>query len=382
MLPGSKDGRGDATVRPMRAICVVGARPNFMKVKPVLDALEQRDVETVLVHTEQHYDAAMSQIFFDELGIRAPDRTLGVGSATHAVQTARVMTAFEPVIEDVRPDVVVVAGDVNSTVACALVAAKAGVLVAHVEAGLRSRDWSMPEEVNRVVTDRISDFLLAPSADAVDNLKGEGYADDLIHLVGNVMVDTLLTNLDRALAGDALGSYKVVPGGYGLITLHRPANVDEPEVLSRLVGVFGQIAAHVPLLFPVHPRTRRLLGAAPPGLRLIEPLGYLDFIALQAGAAIVLTDSGGVQEETTALGVPCLTLRDNTERPITVCEGTNRVVGRNPKVILEAAREVLASPPPPRRPALWDGHAADRIADALTAPAPPGGRKRPTDARP
>ena len=363
---------------PPRIMCVVGARPNFMKIKPVLDALEAGGAETVLVHTEQHYDAAMSQVFFDELGIRPPDRTLGVGSASHAVQTAKVMTAFEPVVEEIAPDVVVVVGDVNSTVACALVAAKAGCLVAHVEAGLRSRDWTMPEEVNRVVTDRLSDYLLAPSADAVQNLVVEGYPDDLVHLVGNVMIDTLLVNLERARASRPA----VQPAGeYGLVTLHRPATVDDPAVLGPLLAAFGQIAEVCPLVFPVHPRTRANLRHVPAGVTLVDPLGYLDFVALQASASVVLTDSGGVQEETTALGVPCLTLRENTERPITVTEGTNQVVGRDPRAVVAAALASLASPPPARRPDLWDGRAGERIAQVLLAPAPSAGRRRPTDAR-
>lgn len=362
----------------LRVLCVVGARPNFMKIKPVLDALESRGAETVLVHTEQHYDAAMSQVFFEELGIRPPDRTLGVGSASHATQTARVMVAFEPVVEQTKPDVVVVVGDVNSTVACALVAAKSGALVAHVEAGLRSRDWSMPEEVNRVVTDRLSDFLLAPSPDAVENLTAEGYRDDLVHLVGNVMIDTLYANLDRARARRPTAQPQ---GQYGLVTLHRPATVDDPGALAGLVGGLGRIAQECPLVFPVHPRTRTKLTDVPPGVHLVDPVGYLDFLALQSRASVVLTDSGGVQEETTALGVPCLTLRDNTERPITVTDGTNTVVGRNPDTVVAATLATLSAPPPPRRPALWDGHAAERIADVLLAPAPSTGRRRPTDAR-
>jgi len=347
-----------------------------MKVKPVLDALESRGVETLLVHTEQHYDAAMSAIFFDELGIRTPDRTLGVGSASHAVQTAKVMTAFEPVVQDFQPDVVVVAGDVNSTVACALVAAKSGARVAHVESGLRSRDWSMPEEINRVVTDRLSDYLLAPSVDAVANLSAEGYHPDLVHLVGNVMVDTLLLNLPRALER---GGPRGLPSEYGLVTLHRPANVDDPEVLGGLMEAFARIATTCPLIFPVHPRTRAQLTGIPANVHLVDPLGYLDFVALQAGARVVLTDSGGIQEETTVLGVPCLTLRDNTERPITVSEGTNRLVGREPDTIVTAARDVLAHPPPARRPALWDGKAADRIADVLVPFPPRAAHRRPTD---
>jgi UDP-N-acetylglucosamine 2-epimerase (non-hydrolysing) len=350
---------------PVRALLVAGARPNFMKIKPVLDALEARGTETVLVHTGQHYDAAMSDVFFDELGIRPPDHRLGVGSGSHAEQTARVMTAFEPLLDALRPDVVVVVGDVNSTLACAIVAAKAVIPLAHVEAGLRSGDWTMPEEVNRVVTDRLARFLLAPSPDAVDNLRAEGEPDEEIHLVGNVMVDTLLANIERARARPTLERLGL--DGYGLVTLHRPANVDEPEVLLPLVDALSRVSKECPLVFPVHPRTRARLQdhPIPATLQLVDPVGYLDFIALEASASVVLTDSGGVQEETTVLGVPCLTLRDNTERPITITEGTNRLVGRDPEAIVAAALEVLHDPPPPRRPELWDGMAGERIAAAL-----------------
>jgi UDP-N-acetylglucosamine 2-epimerase (non-hydrolysing) len=338
-----------------------------MKIKPVLDALEAAGATTILVHTGQHYDAGMSDVFFEELGIRRPDHALGVGSGSHAEQTARVMTAFEPLLAELAPDAVVVVGDVNSTLACSLVAAKAVIPVAHVEAGLRSRDWTMPEEVNRVVTDRLSRWLLVPSPDGVDNLRAEGADEERIHLVGNVMVDTLLTNLNRARQRPILGDLGVEAGAYGLVTLHRPATVDDPDVLRPLVRALRELAADLPLVFPVHPRTRRNLvdedlGA---GIRLVDPVGYLDFVALQAGARLVLTDSGGVQEETTVLGVPCLTLRDNTERPITVLEGTNRVVGRDPEVVLAAARATIEDPPTPRRPALWDGHAGERVAAAL-----------------
>lgn len=351
----------------MRVLLVAGARPNFMKVKPVLDALETRGVETMLVHTGQHYDAAMSDVFFDELGIRAPDHYLGVGSGTHAAQTAAVMLALEPLLTDVAPDVVVVPGDVNSTLAAALVAAKAKIPLAHIEAGLRSRDWTMPEEVNRVVTDRLSTYLLAPSPDAVENLKAEGEPDEEIFLVGNVMVDTLLANLHRAKARPILADLRLDPRQYGLITLHRPATVDEPAILGPLVDVLADLSAECPLVFPVHPRTRKQLDALdlPQTLLLTDPLGYLDFIALEASARIVLTDSGGVQEETTVLGVPCLTLRDNTERPITIDEGTNRLVGRDPRAVAEAAREVLAHGVSQRRPELWDGGAGARIVEAI-----------------
>lgn len=362
---------------------VAGARPNFPKLKPVLDAFEAHNCPTTFVHTGQHYDPSLSDVFLDELGIRKPDRLLEVGSGRHGEQTGRVMASFEPVVEELRPDVIVVAGDVNSTVACALVGAKLGCLIAHVEAGLRSRDWAMPEEINRVVTDRLSDYLLAPSADAVANLEAEGYRDDQIHLVGNVMVDTLLTNLDRATAR--------LPGlrqhfgleEYGLVTLHRPSNVDDPELLATLVGALGTVSEQLPLLLPAHPRTKRALAELgadlPTTLRLIEPQGYLDFIALQSGARLVMTDSGGIQEETTALGVPCLTLRESTERPVTITEGTNEVVGLDPTRIIDSAHRVLRDGVAPRQPALWDGKAASRIADVVLAGGPASNRKRPTD---
>jgi UDP-N-acetylglucosamine 2-epimerase (non-hydrolysing) len=355
--------------RPLRVVCVAGARPNYMKIKPVMDGLDERGAEVILVHTGQHYDAAMNEVFFADLRIRPPDHFLGAGSGSHAAQTARVMTAFEPLIAQVRPDVVVVVGDVNSSLACALVTAKFGALLAHVEAGLRSRDWSMPEEVNRVLIDRVSDFLFAPSPDAVANLRAEGYRDDQIHLAGNVMADTLLANLDRAVGGDTLARLGLEPGGYCLATLHRPANVDSPAVLAALLAALGEIAELCPLVLPVHPRAAGLLRdvGISARVRLLPPAGYLDFIALQASARLVLTDSGGVQEETTVLGVPCLTLRANTERPVTVTDGTNQLVGRDPVRIVAAARQVLNSRPAPRRPALWDGRAGQRIAAQLLA---------------
>ncbi|MFG2868397.1 non-hydrolyzing UDP-N-acetylglucosamine 2-epimerase [Streptomyces sp. NPDC048338] len=365
----------------MRIICVAGARPNYMKIKPVMDALERRGAEVILVHTGQHYDPAMNDVFFEDLGIRPPDHFLGVGSGSHATQTGRVMESFEPLLAELSPDLVVVVGDVNSTLACALVTAKGGPLLAHVEAGLRSRDWSMPEEVNRVATDRLSDYLLAPSPDAVENLRAEGYREDQIHLVGNVMIDTLLANRERAAASDVLARHGLTPGGYGLVTLHRPANVDDPEVLAGLLKALGEVAGHCPLVLPVHPRAADRLTelGVPGGILLVPPAGYLDFIALQASARIVLTDSGGVQEETTALGVPCVTLRENTERPITVEEGTNVLAGRDPERIVSTAVRLLTDPPAPRRPALWDGHAGDRIASVLLDGGPAQGRPRPTD---
>ncbi|MEV7391741.1 UDP-N-acetylglucosamine 2-epimerase (non-hydrolyzing) [Streptomyces sp. NPDC091215] len=365
----------------MRVVCVAGARPNYMKIKPVMDALERRGAEVLLVHTGQHYDPAMNDVFFADLGIRPPDRFLGVGSGSHAEQTGRVMTAFEPLLDEVSPDVVVVVGDINSTLACALVTAKAGPLLAHVEAGLRSRDWSMPEEVNRVATDRVSDYLLAPSPDAVDNLRAEGYREDQIHLVGNVMIDTLLANLERARASDVLDRFGLAKGEFGLVTLHRPANVDDPEVLTGLLKALGEIAGRLPLVLPVHPRAAGRLAeiGVPGGVRLVPPAGYLDFIALQDSARVVLTDSGGVQEETTALGVPCVTLRDNTERPVTVEQGTNVLAGRDPARITATVNAVLDRPPAPRRPELWDGRASDRIAEVLLAGGTASTRPRPTD---
>jgi UDP-N-acetylglucosamine 2-epimerase (non-hydrolysing) len=351
----------------VRVICVAAARPNYMKVKPVADALEAAGAEVVLVHTGQHYDPAMNDVFFADLGLRPPDHWLGTGSGSHATQTARVMTAFEPLVEDLVPDVVVVVGDVNSTLACALVTAKSAAALAHVEAGLRSRDWTMPEEVNRVVTDRVSDLLFAPSADAVANLLAEGFAEDQVHLAGNVMVDTLLANRGRAAERGVLASLGLRAGEYGLVTLHRPANVDDPAVLASLLSALAEVARLCPLVLPTHPRAAKTLRTAglPAQIRLLPPAGYLDFVALEASARLVLTDSGGVEEETTALGVPCLTLRETTERPVTVTEGTNRVVGRDSARILAAARHVLDYPPPPRCPVLWDGHAGERIAKVL-----------------
>lgn len=359
----------------MRAVIVAGTRPNFVKVAPVLRALESRNVETTFVHTGQHYDTAMSDVFFEELGLRAPDAHLDAGSGSHAEQTAAVMTAFEPLLATATnlPDVVVVVGDVNSTLACALVAAKAKmpIPIAHVEAGLRSHDWSMPEEVNRVLTDRLARYLFAPSADAVENLRAEGEPEQEIHLVGNVMIDSLLSHFDTARERQVPQRLGLHDKTYGLVTLHRPALVDDPAALTPVLEALAALSGECPLVFPVHPRTRRHLAATavtlPSTLQLTEPLGYLDFVGLEAAARVVLTDSGGVQEETTVLGIPCLTLRDNTERPITVTEGTNHVVGTDPARVLDTARRVLANEaPPPRAPDLWDGKAAERIADVLT----------------
>jgi UDP-N-acetylglucosamine 2-epimerase (non-hydrolysing) len=350
---------------------VVGARPNFMKIAPVMRALGARGASQRLVHTGQHYDARMSDVFFADLDLPAPDVHLGVGSGSHAEQTARVMLAFEKaLLAGPRPDWVVVPGDVNSTLAAALVAAKEGVRVAHLEAGLRSYDRRMPEELNRVATDHLADLLLTPSPDADENLAREGIPAERIARVGNVMIDSLLAALPAARARDVPRRLGLEAGGYALVTLHRPSNVDDPAVLARLLEALATLARSLPVVFPVHPRTRaRLeapaLAASAAALRLAEPLGYLDFLSLSAGARLVLTDSGGLQEETTALGVPCLTLRENTERPITVSEGTNQVVGTDPGRIGAAAAALLARPPAPRCPALWDGRAGERVAEAL-----------------
>jgi len=355
----------------MKILHVVGARPNFMKVAPVLAALRKSGgVEQILVHTGQHYDPALSDVFFRDLGMPEPDVHLGAGSGTHAQQTARVMTEIEPIIERHRPDAVVVAGDVNSTVAVALVAAKALAPLAHIEAGLRSGDWTMPEEVNRAVTDRLAALLFTPSRDADANLRAEGADPSRIHFVGNVMIDSLRAALPRAEERKVHDQLGLARGGYALATLHRPANVDDPAVLDRLLAALGAIALTLPVVLPAHPRTRARLGPRRPdaaaALRIVEPLGYLDFLALAAHARLVLTDSGGVQEETTALGVPCLTLRENTERPVTISEGTNTLVGRDPERIVSAAAAVIEGRGKKGRvPELWDGKAAERIAEVL-----------------
>lgn len=362
----------------VKILNVVGARPNFMKMAPIVAALDRRggEVEHVLVHTGQHYDEAMSASFFRDLGMPEPDVNLNVGSGTHAQQTARVMLAFEPVLLEHRPDWVVVVGDVNSTLACALVASKLGVKVAHVEAGLRSGDWAMPEEVNRVLTDRLSDLLLTPSADADENLRREGLPEDRIVRVGNVMIDTLLRQRERSQSSRVLGELELSPREFAVATLHRPSNVDDPETLGRIASALGEVAGRLPVIFPAHPRTQARLNEfgieLPGGVRVISPLGYLDFLGLWSAARLVLTDSGGLQEETTALGVPCLTLRENTERPVTVSEGTNQIVGSDPARIVAATDEILAGryACAGRVPELWDGRAAERIVDALLAHTP------------
>ena len=359
----------------LRILNVVGARPNLMKIAPISAALERRrdEVSQVLVHTGQHYDDAMSAAFFRELGLATPDVDLGVGSGTHAAQTARVMLAFEPVLIAHQPDWVVVVGDVNSTLACALVASKLGVRVAHVEAGLRSFDWTMPEEVNRVLTDRLAAILFTPSEDADVNLLREGISADRIVRVGNIMIDTLMLHLDRARRSPVLDALGVRAGDFAVVTLHRPSNVDEPHTFRHILAALGEVARELPIIFPAHPRTQarmREFGiAAPGGVRVVAPMGYVDFLCLWSNARLVLTDSGGLQEETTALGIPCLTLRENTERPITVAHGTNRVIGADPDRIREAVGSIVRGnvAPVAQRPPLWDGHTAERIVDALIA---------------
>jgi UDP-N-acetylglucosamine 2-epimerase (non-hydrolysing) len=359
----------------VRIVNVVGARPNLMKIAPLMDAYRRApEIEPLLVHTGQHYDANMSELFFRQLGIPEPDLNLEVGSASHAVQTAEIMKAFEPVVLERRPDAVLVVGDVNSTIACGLVAVKLGVKLVHVEAGLRSFDREMPEEINRVLTDAISDLLFCTEQSGVENLRREGVAERKIHLVGNVMIDTLMRHRERAEASAILESLRLQPRRYAVLTLHRPSNVDDPAVLAKLLDVVEGVLADQDLVFPVHPRTRAKLAhhglsariAGNPRLRLVDPLGYLDFLKLMAHARVVLTDSGGIQEETTILGVPCLTLRENTERPVTVEVGTNRLVGQQPERILAAYREVMAGRGAPgRTPPLWDGGASARIVEVL-----------------
>jgi UDP-N-acetylglucosamine 2-epimerase (non-hydrolysing) len=350
---------------------VIGARPNYMKIAPLIEALRGRGrFRQVLVNTGQHYDDMMAQAFVRDLGLPTPDYDLGVGSASHAVQTARVMIEFEKVCLAERPDLVVVVGDVNSTVAGSLVAAKLLIPVAHVEAGLRSRDRTMPEEINRIVTDRLSDVLLTPSPDGTENLLAEGVPHEKIHLVGNIMIDSLLRHLPLATLDRVRKSIPVEDGGYAVLTLHRPSNVDDIDVFRRILAAIATIAEQLPVVFPVHPRTRQRmrefgLDAALGNVTLTEPLGYIDFLSLTSHARLILTDSGGLQEESTALGISCLTLRENTERPITLTHGTNQIVGTDTGAILDGYRRALSPAAPAGRPELWDGRTAERIADVL-----------------
>lgn len=359
---------------------IVGARPNFMKMAPLLRALANDVRRHILVHTGQHYDEHLNDAIFRDLGLRAPDIHLAVGSGSHAEQTAKIMIAFERVVAEHRPAMVVVAGDVNSTLACSIVAAKANVPIAHVEAGLRSFDWTMPEEINRIVTDRLTALHLTPSPDADENLRREGVAESSIVRVGNLMVDSVVANLERARTGSALTRLGLEAKKFALVTLHRASNVDDERVLGRLFEVLELLAPQLKTVFPVHPRTRSRLASPAlaerlthlPALTLTEPLGYLEFLQLQDAARVVLTDSGGVQEETTVLGVPCLTLRDNTERPITITEGTNVLVGTDPERIIAALSKTLSNATPKHakpdlKPELWDGHAGERAARAIVS---------------
>ena len=357
---------------PIRILAVAGARPNFMKIAPLMREFAQRPdrFEPILVHTGQHYDKAMSESFFQDLGIPEPDVNLGVGSGSHGHQTAEVLMKIEDLIIEKRPHAVLVVGDVNSTVAATLAAVKLEIPVAHVEAGLRSWDRKMPEELNRVMTDSVSEWLFTTEPSAETNLLREGIPAEKIHFVGNVMIDTLLSHRERAAKLDTVERLGLEPRKYAVLTLHRPSNVDSAEQLRRLFEVLGRLNEELPVVFPIHPRTAKAvednLGGMKPDLHLTDPLGYLDFLRLLMDAQMVLTDSGGIQEETTALGVPCLTLRDSTERPVTVTEGTNEIVGTEPSAIEEAITRLRSeSPREGRRPALWDGAAAQRIVDIL-----------------
>ena len=361
----------------LKILNIAGARPNFMKVAPIYAEMKRRPAEFVpmIVHTGQHYDAAMSDSFFDDLGMPKPDVYLGVGSGSHAVQTAKIMTEFEPVVLREKPDWVLVVGDVNSTIACALVCAKLGVKVAHVEAGLRSRDRAMPEEINRILTDSISDILFTTSQDADLNLAQEGIPAERVRFVGNVMIDSLVDHLKVAEGSKVREELSLQEKQYAVLTLHRPSNVDDKQVFSGILDALLKVSERLPIIFPVHPRTRAKIkefgfsdSVAHSNIRLIDPLGYLDFMRLYSGAKLVLTDSGGLQEETTVLGIPCLTLRHNTERPITIEMGTNVLVGTDPEKIKQAAFDVLENDSSVRNtkiPPLWDGKTAGRICDEL-----------------
>jgi UDP-N-acetylglucosamine 2-epimerase (non-hydrolysing) len=370
---------------PLHLACIVGARPNFMKMAPIIRAIESGvyagQAKCTLIHTGQHYDANLSDVFFAELGMRKPDISLEVGSGSHAVQTARIMERIEPILVagpkgGSKFDWLVVVGDVNSTMATAIAAAKLEIPIAHVEAGLRSFDRSMPEEINRIVTDSITDLLLVSEPAGAENLRREGHPDNHVVLVGNVMIDTLLAMLDQAKKLEIPKSYGLSPSEYGVVTLHRPSNVDDPETLAQFVKVLSKISTNLPLVFPVHPRTRQVLEKSGllselernKGVHLAPPLGYLPFLSLTSQAKVIVTDSGGLQEESTALGIPCLTMRDNTERPITVEMGTSTLIGSDPEKLEHSLLQVLnGTYKIGHCPELWDGHASERIALALLA---------------
>jgi len=362
----------------IKIICVCGARPNFIKIDPLMKAFNKRGgFETLLVHTGQHYDENMSKLFFDELGIPKPDINLEVGSGSHAVQTAEIMKRFEPVVTDFKPNYVLVVGDVNSTIACGLVAVKLEVKLIHVEAGLRSFDRTMPEEINRILTDVISDLLFVTEQSGVDNLKKEGVNSGKVHFVGNVMIDTLLANTHKAEKSKILNRLGLDEKYYGVITLHRPSNVDVLNKFDKIVTAFDHIQKEINLVFPIHPRTKNNLKGTKLGdklgkmvnLLLIEPVSYLDFLKLMANSAFVMTDSGGIQVETTILHIPCMTLRENTECPVTLTEGTNRLVHIETEDILKSYREIKAGQFKRNRktPKFWDGKAAIRIVNVLSS---------------
>jgi len=363
----------------LKIINVVGARPNFMKMAPIIEAMNKYPgkIQHLLVHTGQHYDQKMSKAFFDDLGMPKPDIDLGVGSGSQAEQTGKIMIAFEKVCEVEKPDLVIVVGDVNSTMACTITAKKLGIKVAHVEAGLRSRDIAMPEEINRLCTDVLCDYLFTTDRIAGENLRNEGIADEKIHFVGNVMIDTLLKHKQMASTFDLRDTLGLKPEGYATLTLHRPSNVDDKQILQGILEVLREISKELPIIFPIHPRTRKMVdqfnlghyfneGNKVEGIWLTEPLGYLEFLHLNMQARLVLTDSGGLQEETTVLGVPCITMRNNTERPITCEVGTNVMVGSRPEAILAAAMKILGGQLKQGRiPEKWDGHAAERIVEHI-----------------
>jgi UDP-N-acetylglucosamine 2-epimerase (non-hydrolysing) len=356
----------------MRIAYVVGARPNFVKMAPVISEMRRRLPEAghVLIHTGQHYDRLMSDIFLEELNVPAPEHMLGVGSASHAVQTARVMERIEPVLEAEQPDLVLVPGDVNSTLAATLVAVKLGIPVAHLESGLRSFDRTMPEEINRIVADEFAEHLFLHCDEAIENLRAEGIADERMHFVGNTMIDSLVAMEERFRSANAAISQGVQPGDYLLVTLHRPMLVDGP-LLADVVARLNSLSRELPVIFPMHPRTRKMIELmgfeSTPAVRLLEPVSYLEFLSLEADAAAVLTDSGGLQEETTYLGVPCFTLRDNTERPVTVRAGTNTLLGLEPERIDDILSSLAQPKTATEAPPLWDGRAAERVADVLQA---------------
>lgn len=358
-------------MKPVKVLIIAGARPNFMKIAPIMHAMRKSSkLEPILVHTGQHYDVKMSDTFFDELNIPRPDISLEVGSDTHARQVAKIMERFEPVCDEQKPQAILVVGDVNSTMACSIVAAKKEIKIIHVEAGIRSRDRSMPEEINRMVTDAITDILMPPSRDAVGNLLAEGHAPEKIHLVGNIMIDTLLESKDRINKSEILKTLNLQVGNFVSLTLHRPSNVDNMDNFRKILAALETIQQELPIVFPIHPRTRKMIQefgledyvVSMKNLILTDPLGYFDFGKLISASRFVLTDSGGIQEETTVYGIPCITLRENTERPVTVWEGTNELAGCDTETIIALARQILdGNWKKGRIPELWDGAAAGRI---------------------